>query len=488
MHKALKHFVLDHKHLFFRRTKIVATIGPSSNTEDKISELITRGLNVARINFSHGNPEDHVKTIQKIREISRKLNMPVAILGDLCGPKIRVGKFKNDFITLKEGSKVKIMVSGAMGDEGLIISQYVHLIEEVNENDRILLEDGKMELKVLGKLENSIEAIIIRGGILKNNKGMNLPDTKLRISALTEKDKIDAKYCIEAEVDYIALSFVQRPQDILDLKGYLASCNADIPIIAKIEKPEALENIHEIIEIADGIMVARGDLGVELPAEKIPIIQNELIKMANKQNKPVIVATQMLESMIENSTPTRAEVTDVAGACLAGADAVMLSAETAAGKYPVETLTMMDSILRETETHEFFASGGQFKKYPDEKKNFVFNAIGTATAQLSRDLMIRCVFVRTQSGFTARFVSSERPAAPIIVFTDSEKVATKLMLYWGVYPQVLDHKVDYNDFILLGEKTIKNLKLAKKGDFILIISGLGGQNIATNTIVIHRIN
>jgi pyruvate kinase len=487
MSHRLAEFDLDHKPLYFRRTKIIATLGPSSDSDETITHLIKKGLDIIRINFSHGMAEDHVKLIKRIRAISKKLKIPVAVLGDLCGPKIRVGKFKNDSILLKEDSIVKITTKQILGEDGLICSQFANLTEDVFVKERILLDDGKLELKVIKKYDDIVEAKVIRGGILKNNKGMNLPDSKLKISALSDKDKSDVKYCIEAEVDYIALSFVQRPNDIKELKNLIADLHADIPIIAKIEKPEALENINEIINLADGIMIARGDLGVELPPQKVPIIQNRLIQMANEHNKPVIVATQMLESMIENSSPTRAEVTDVAGAVSAGADAVMLSGETAAGKYPKESFEIMDSIIRETETHEFFALGGAFKKYTDVNKNFVYTAIGSATALLSRDLQVRCVFVKTRSGFTARFVSSDRPAAPIIAFTESEKVQRRLKLFWGIHPMIYNPSIRFEKFILLTEKTIKGLKLAKKDDFILIISSPGGITVFDNTIMVHQI-
>jgi pyruvate kinase len=376
---------LNHKYLFFRRTKIVATIGPASSSPEKLKSLIAGGLNVARINFSHGKAEDHLKTIRLIRKISGQLKKPIAILGDLCGPKIRVGEFESGSITLKEGSIVTITTKPVVGTESLIPSQYKNLIREVVAGHSILLDDGNLELKVVKKFKDRVEAKVIHGGVLKNKKGMNLPNTQLHIAALTEKDKSDVLYCIQGGVDYVALSFVRKPADIMDLKNWLKRHRSDIPIIAKIEMPEALTNIRAIMELADGIMVARGDLGVELPAKKVPIIQNKLIQIANKMNKPVIVATQMLESMIEHSRPTRAEVTDVAGACLAGADAVMMSAETASGKYPLETFETMDSILRETEAYQFFSQGGMFSKTvhePHGRANGLLDAIGEAGAQL----------------------------------------------------------------------------------------------------------
>jgi len=482
-------FQIDHKDLYFRRTKIVATIGPASSSPEILTKLMKKGLNVARINFSHGDPVQHVKTIAKIRHVARSTGHSVAILADLCGPKIRVGMFAGDAVTLKENSIVTITVKPVLGTATLFQSQYKNLVKEIEIGHPILLDDGNLELKVTKKLTDAIEAKVIRGGVLKNNKGMNLPDTKLAISALTAKDKSDVLYCIKADVDFVALSFVRHAKDITELRTFLKRNNADIPIVAKIEKPEALANIAAILDAADAIMVARGDLGVELPPRKVPIIQNKLIRLANNANKPVIVATQMLESMIEHSRPTRAEVTDVSAACLAGADAVMLSAETASGKYPVETLDIMDSILRETESYQFFALKGQFGgDIHTCKDNSVEDAIGCATAQLSRDLMVRAIFVLTRTGESAIMISSDRPAAPIIALTQSDKIAHRLNLYWGIQPIVVHKDLTLSEYLKRGEEIMKKIDIARKGDYLLMISGLGGKNLTTNSIVIHQVD
>jgi pyruvate kinase len=316
---------------------------------------------------------------------------------------------------------------------------------------------------------------------------MNLPQTYLHVSALTEKDKRDVLFCIKAGVDYIALSFVRKPGDIVELKNLLKRCRADIPVIAKIEMPEALKNIRKIVALADGIMVARGDLGVELPAKKVPIIQNKLIQIASEHHKPVIVATQMLESMMNNARPTRAEVTDVAGACLAGADAAMLSGETAVGKYPVETFEAMDSILRETEAYQFFAQDGEFSKTIHSRDGHLYDAIGAATAQISRDLMVRCVFIYTASGYTAEIISSGRPSAPVIALTRSLAVARRLHLYWGVYPQLLKRNVSRTEHLAQGVRGLKRLNLAKRGDYILMISGFSNKRGGTATVMVHQV-
>lgn len=479
---------LHHEYLHFRRTKIVATIGPASNSPEMLRKLIERGLDVARINFSHGDPEEHLKVIETIRRISTEVGRPVAILGDLCGPKIRVGMFKGDSITLRDGAPVTITTADVLGEEGLIPSQYKYLANEVTPGHRILLDDGNLELEVVSKQGDRVEAKVLRGGVLKNKKGMNLPDTKLCISALTEKDRRDAEYCVRGGVDYVALSFVRRPEDIQDLRQHLQKLGGDLHIVAKIEKPEALENIHEIVQLADAIMVARGDLGVELPTKKVPLIQTKLIEIANQHAKPVIVATQMLESMIEHSRPTRAEVTDVSAACLAGADAVMMSAETAAGKYPIEAFENMDEIVRETEAYQFFSKGRFNDASSNADRSSLLSAVSTAVSQLSSDLRVHCVFALTTSGNTARIISAERPAAPVIAFTQDQRTARRMHLMWGVYPQIVEHQLGVDEYLARGEEVLKEKKLATTGDYVIMLTGLGDGNLATNSIVIHRIS
>ena len=471
--------------LHFRRTRIVATIGPASSSPEMLQAMIEAGVDIARINFSHGNPADHVKLMQRIHSSARKYNRTVSILGDLCGPKIRVGDFHDGSAVLKDGSKVIITSKAILGSPLLIPSQYERIVEDTRIGERILLDDGNLELRITRKIRNSLEALVIHGGLLKNRKGMNLPDSKLKIQALTAKDRKDAAYCIRGNADFIALSFVRSAKDITDLKKHLKRMNSQIPVIAKIEKPEALDNIDEILDACDGIMIARGDLGVELPAEKVPIIQSSLIQKAN----PVIVATQMLESMIEHPRPTRAEVTDVSMACFADADAVMLSAESASGKFPILAVKTMDSILRETEAHQFFSSAGLFMNRTGFRRDDLLNALGSSTAQISRDLKVRCIAVLTRSGRTAKIVSADRPAAPVFAMTESEQVARRLNILWGVYPKIIPGKLSFRKFVNYSERTIKDLHLAKKGDCIILLSGLSGQgNISTNSITIHRLS
>jgi pyruvate kinase len=480
---------LHHKYLYYRRTKIVATVGPASLTPKNLRALIARGLDVVRVNFSHGLAEDHLKTIKAIRKTAAELDKTVAILGDLCGPKIRVGDFENGVVTLRDNTTVTITTEPVLGRGTLIPSQYTGIVSDAAVGDPVLLDDGNLELRITKKLKSTLEAKVIRGGILKNHKGMNLPETKMRVSALTEKDRDDALYCIRGGVDYIALSFVRSAADIQALKDHLKRHGAPhMPIIAKIEKPEALSNIEQIVDLADGIMIARGDLGVEVPAKKVPIIQNKLIQIANAHNKPVIVATQMLESMIDHGRPTRAEVTDVASACMSGADAVMLSGETAVGRFPIETFETMDSILRETEAYQFFSSAGNFGKATIFRDNMLLDAMGVATAQLSRDLKVHCIFVLTITGTTARIISSDRPAAPILAFTHSEQVARRMQLFWGVCPYFIKKPMTPEACLAEGEALVRKKKLAKSGDYMIMISGLGRKSGGANTIMMHQIS
>jgi len=480
-------FDLNHKYLFFRRTKIVATIGPASSSPKILRQLFEKGLDVARINFSHGTFPQHASTIRCIRKISKEQSKSVAIIGDLCGPKIRVGEFPNGSVVLKDKSIVTITTKQVLGSDVLIPSQYKDIVKDAMVGHSILLDDGNLELSVLQKKGNTLQARVVHGGVLKNHKGMNLPQTELSAAALTQKDKEDVLFCIQNNVDYIALSFVRKAADIKGLKSFLAHHGSDIPVIAKIEMPQALTNICSIVEESDAIMVARGDLGVELPAKKVPVIQSKLIRIANSMNKPVIVATQMLESMISNARPTRAEVTDVASACLEGADAVMMSAETASGKFPVEALETMDSILRETEAFQFFSKGGRFCDNQRECTNELYDAIGESAAQLSRDLMARSVFVLTESGYTARMVSADRPAAPIIALTYSKTIARRMCLYWGVYPRFVAKPMSTPGILAYCERILRDLKLAKKKDYVILITEIRDITVKTVAIMVHTI-
>ena len=378
-----------------RRTKIVATIGPASSSDHTLEQLLLAGVNVFRLNMSHGNQELHRDVFQRILAAADQLGLPVGILVDLCGPKIRTGQFENGAIDLVDGEVVTLTTRSGPGKAGLIISQYKNLCKDVTSGDCVLLADGLLELKVMSTSGEDAVCRVIHGGHLGDNKGINLPGVSISAPSLTSKDIADAKFAMSLGVDYIALSFVRRAQDVEDLRQLLG--DSDMRIIAKIEKPEALVNAEEILEVTDGIMVARGDLGVELPPEEVPVAQNQLITMARHKGKPVIVATQMLESMMHNPRPTRAEVTDVSHAVVSGADAVMLSGETAAGEFPIDAVQMMDRVARQTEAHLW--SSGQYGLHETEEPPMLTSrVVGKGASQMSRDLMARAVVVITQSG------------------------------------------------------------------------------------------
>jgi len=475
--------------LKLRRTKIVATIGLSSCTEKTLKDLILQGVNVCRLNFSHGTHESHLNIINNIRKVSRETNKKVAILGDLCGPKIRVGQFMpNKFgkqeVFLEVDEEVLVVTDNVMGQKGVIPSQYSMLIQDIKIGQYILLDDGNLELQVVAiNSDTCATCRVVRGGILKNNKGMNIPGSALSVPALTAKDIRDLKFCIEQRVDYIALSFVRRADEIIDLRNKIATFTSEIfsgeelkryqqhpiHIIAKIEKPEALDDIKGIVEATDGVMVARGDLGVELEPQKVPIAQKELIELSNSKHKPVIVATQMLESMITNARPTRAEVSDVANAAFDNADAVMLSGETAAGRYPLEAVKVMDAVLREVEyykwTHKQLGRLGL-----DDNIYELPDAISRACTLLSQDLSIKALNVFTLNAHGPRLLSGLRPNAPIFAYCTDKRVVNQMSLYWGVKPTLLDNFVDFNEFIDISIDTVKKAKVAEKGEKIIVIS------------------
>ena len=455
-----------------RRTKIVATVGPASSSLDLLGQLIDAGVNVFRLNMSHGTQDGHRAAYESIRAAAGSRNKPVAILADLCGPKIRCGKFEGGSIELKRDQGVTITTRDVVGGPGLIPSQYAALASDVTRGNRILLDDGNLELRVERVDGTEIECTVIDGGTLKDRKGINLPGANVSAPSLTEKDRDDAVFALGLGVDFIALSFVRTAADVLSLRELVTSRNADVSIIAKIEKPEALDNIDAILDAADGIMVARGDLGVELPAESVPITQSQLIDLGRMKGKPVIVATQMLESMITNSRPTRAEVSDVANAVMQGTDAVMLSAETAAGAYPVKAVETMDRVARRAEAYLW--SQGAFSSITDHDLPpppiALPDAVGRATAQLSRDLHVRSIFVISKSGTTARFVASARPAAPLVALTTEARAARRMNLYWGVEPiHVEEIELDAAD--ALSRRLVRELDLAAPGEYILRVAG-----------------
>ncbi len=436
------------------RTKIVATIGPASNSKTTINSLIRSGTNVFRLNFSHGTHEEHLNRLRIIRELNKNLEVPVSILMDLQGPKIRIGEIAGDSTVLKVGQKLVITTRPMTGTNEKISTTYQHLPRDVKKGDIILIDDGNIELRVLEKNEIEVVTQVLHGGVLKSKKGINLPDTNVSIPSLTEKDREDLAFGLSHDIDWIALSFVRRAEDIRELRELICEKGKWTKIIAKIEKPEAVENIDEIIEASDALMVARGDLGVEIPMEEVPLLQKKIIKKCNMAAKPVIVATQMLESMIQNPRPTRAEASDVANAILDGADAVMLSAETASGKYPALAVRSMAKIIRSVEEK---VSGIFNKNYEYNSGSETFlndHVLGTA-CQLAQDTEAKVITGMTVSGYTAFNISKHRPVASIVIFTGSKTLLTQLPLLWGVraffyekFESTDDALYDIQDFLI----------------------------------------
>ena len=455
-----------------RRTKIIATLGPSSDTEYTIRHLMEAGVDIIRLNMSHGTHKDHQATYKLVRKVSSELNRPVAVFADLCGPKIRTGKFKNDQIDLVNGEEVTMTTRDVIGKPGLIPSQYKSLAKDVMVNDPILMDDGKLELRVEAVAGEDIHCRVIQGGILKNHKGINLPGVNVSAPSLTEKDKKDALFALKMGVDFLALSFVRKSADIHDLRQLMEDNKLEAGIIAKFEKPEALENASAIIKAVNAIMVARGDLGVELSPEEVPVAQRKLITMARDMNCPVIVATQMLESMMETAQPTRAEVSDISQAVITGADAVMLSGETAAGKHPIQTVRMMSRIIHQTEAYmsqenNFSALERDLSDYDDSPFG---HAVAHIAAELAQKINVRAILTLSQTGMSAVTISSARPAAHMIAISSDENTYRRTNLLWGTLP-ILAEDAGTNHPNQLARRIAKETGCAEEGEFIVLIRG-----------------
>jgi pyruvate kinase len=463
--------VTDIKLLKNRRTKIIATLGPASDSPKVIKQLIEAGANVFRLNMSHGEHATHKKTYNLVRNIADDLGKPIAVLADLCGPKIRTGRFKNGQIKLVNDTAVTVTTRDVLGESGLIPSQYEALADDVEPGNRILLNDGNLELSVESVEGTEISCQVVYGGILKNNKGINLPGVNVSAPSLTDKDREDAQFALKLGVDFLALSFVRQAADINDLRSIVREAGANTNIIAKIEKPEALEEADAILDAADGIMVARGDLGVELKPEQVPVAQSQLITRARQKFKPVIVATQMLESMIEHARPTRAEVTDISYAVTLGTDAVMLSAESAAGSFPVESVEMMDRILRQTEAYLWKHGDYNFGLNTSDMLPIpIWEAMANASNGLARDLMAHAVIVISQGGMSAATMSSARPAAPVVAISNRVSTCRKMAMMWSVIP-VLVEESDMGNHNDLARNISRELELASSGDTVLLVKG-----------------
>jgi len=453
-----------------KKTKIVATLGPASNSKDTISEMIKKGLDVCRINFSHGSHEVHAETIKNIRDADAELGTNTAILADLQGPKLRVGSFEGDGFQLEDGKEVIFNTTGQ--DESKIFITYPSFPKDVHVGERILLDDGKLILETTATNDkDEVKAKVLHGGLLKSNKGVNLPNTRISLPCLTEKDLEDLEFVLSMDVDWIGLSFVRSARDIIELKHIIRSKEKHARVVAKIEKPEAIQDIDDIIRETDAIMVARGDLGVEIPLQNVPLIQKMLITKSLKNSKPVIVATQMMESMIENVTPTRAEVNDVANAVLDGADAVMLSAETSVGKYPVRVIEVMSSIVKEVEgSDELY----HHEEPPAESKEdrFITDSICYNATRLSNRVKATAIVTMTFSGYTGFKISSQRPKADIFVFTGNKNILTQMSLVWGVKSFFYDKMVSTDHTIADIKYILKKKNLVTEGDKLIHLASM----------------
>jgi pyruvate kinase len=458
--------------LKYRRTKIVATIGPASSDPQTVTQLIEAGVDVFRVNMSHGQADVHRRTIAAIRESASRLGTHTAILADLCGPKIRTGRFAQGSVTLVAGERVVVTARDVPGDAHIIPSQYSALPLDVCPGNRILLNDGAVELQVEKLSGPDVECLVLAGGPVGDHKGINLPGVAVSAPSLTAKDREDAKFALGQEVDFLALSFVRTAKDIESLRELMHAAASKPMIIAKIEKPEALENTTEILAAADGIMVARGDLGVELNPEQVPLAQHQLIDRAVAANKPVIVATQMLESMIISARPTRAEVTDVSHAVASGTDAVMLSGETAVGDHPVRAVEMMDRVARQTESYHwhFERTVRQDKSSSPQRMAPFGDAVADAAAKLVADTRARAVVVISNRGMTAATISAARPDAPVVAVSPDARVCRRMSLMWGVIPH-LDAQVGKENPTAVARRVAKELGLADAGEFIVLVRG-----------------
>ncbi|HET6616436.1 MAG TPA: pyruvate kinase [Gemmatimonadota bacterium] len=470
------------------RTKIICTLGPSSESPDTIRDLMRAGMDCARLNFSHGDYEEYARVIRMIREISEETGLPVAILQDLQGPKIRIGRIDGGAVELAEGETVRIINNTeSPGTRELLTTTYHELPHDVAPGDRVLLDDGRLVLEV-EEIEGDdvVRSVVLEGGLLKERKGINLPGVMVSTPALTEKDREDIHFGCEHGVDFVALSFVRRGEDIDSLKDEIRAAGGEPQVIAKLEKPQAVENLDEILDRVAGVMIARGDLGVELPPERVPILQKEIIRRANQAKRIVIVATQMLESMTTSQRPTRAEVSDVANAIFDGVDAVMLSAETSTGNHPVEAVEMMERI---TAAAEVEMERSPWKPvYGVSRVTDFADAVCDAATLVAAEVGAKYIVAFTQSGSTAQLLSKYRPPVPMIAFTPYLRVHNRLALSWGVTPMVMEIRVTIDELIADLEKRLISEGLVEEGEIVIVVCGapldVGGR---TNLMKIHRV-
>jgi len=467
-----------------RRAKIVCTIGPASSSESMIRELLRLGMDVARLNFSHSTHEEHARVIERLRRSAQKESRTLAIVQDLQGPKIRTGRLRfRRPVALKPGSRVTITPRDVAGVPSLISTSYPRLAEDVAAGARVLLCDGLIELRVTAIHGVDVECEVVNGGVLGEHQGINLPGTEVQVPALTGKDLKDLRFGLKHGVDLVAVSFVRRGEDVLAARHFISDEGYRTPVIAKLEKPQAIDRLEEILEAADGVMVARGDLGVEVEPEKVPVIQKHIIQRASEWRKPVITATQMLESMIENPRPTRAEASDVANAVFDGTDAVMLSAETASGKYPREAVAMMGRIVAEAES-DHGIDVLRLRRH-DARRLSIAETICESVAHAAHDLEMRAIAVFTETGTTARLISKYRPAAPIYAFTAFPQVANRLNLLWGVCPIVERTARTGDDMVRAAEHELVRRHAVAPGDVIGVVAGTQMASGSTNFMRLH---
>ena len=472
------------------RTKIVATVGPACDTYEKLLDLVKAGVNVFRLNFSHGAHEDKKKIIEFIRQINKKEPYNIAILGDLQGPKLRVGEIENGEIEIAEGDILTFTNEKVIGTKEKIYVSYPNFHSDVKIGNTILIDDGKLEVSVLNiEQNNDVKVVVTLGGTLSSKKGINLPDTKITLPALTDKDLADLDFVIEQKLDWVALSFVRNVKDLIILRNRLEEKDSKTKIIAKIEKPEAIENIRDIIVESDGIMVARGDLGVELPIEKVPLIQKQIIKKCIHRAKPVIAATQMMESMIERTKPNRSEITDVANAVLEGADAVMLSGETATGAHPTLVVETMKKIIQEVERTDYRYSLEDELVPQPHSPSFLSDAICYNACKLAKDVEAQALIGMTQSGYTAFMLSSYRPKAPLYIFTKERSLVNQLSLSWGVRAFFYDEEESLDDIIFDQIEILKERGFLKSGDVAVSTGSTPVHlHLPTNTLKITKLD
>jgi pyruvate kinase len=467
-----------------RRAKIICTIGPACNTEAMMRELLRLGMDIARLNFSHGTHEDHALHIQRLRRAAQREGRTICILQDLQGPKIRTGLLEQHKpVLLKTGTVVTITPEKVPGSATRISTTFPDLARELSPGARILLSDGLIELQVRSVRGKNVLCDVLNGGMLGESKGINLPGVPLSIPALTDKDRKDLEFGLRHGVDAVALSFVRTAADVSMVKRIIATHQSDVPVIAKLEKPQAIDHLEEILEVADGVMVARGDLGVEVAPEKVPVIQKHVIRRASAWRRPVITATQMLESMVENPRPTRAEASDVANAIFDGSDAVMLSAETASGKYPLESVSIMSRIVIEAESN--VSDLGQFRRRRERRSLSVAETICESIAHAAEDLPMGGIAIFTETGNTARMISKYRPKAPIYAFTHIAPVVQRMNLYWGVHPVRCPQARSAEQMVAIAEQDLVRRGILEPGEVLGVVAGTRQTSGSTNLMRLH---